>query len=77
MYRLQDGMRNVCVTVTLKSKAKSSIQIPRSNCEENINMDLKAEFNVCHLHCVNTIRNNETVRLDNTIKSKQLHVSAV
>jgi hypothetical protein len=66
-YRLQDGRRNMYVTFTVKSKEKSSVHITRSNCEDNINIDLQAEFNVPHLRCVNTICNNETVRLYNTI----------
>jgi hypothetical protein len=66
IYRLQEGRRNVYVTFTLKSKEKSSTQVTRSNCEDNSNIDLKAKF-MCHLRCVNTISNNETVRLCNTI----------
>jgi hypothetical protein len=74
----------VYLTFTLKSKEKSSIQIS-SNCEDKINIDLKAKFNVCHLRCVNTIQYNtiqyvtvkQSVYTTQFIKSKQLHVSAV
>jgi len=66
------------VTFTLKSKEKSSIKITRTNCEDNINIDLKAKLNVCHFRCVNSICNNETVVYTTQfLKSRRLHVSAV
>ena len=41
--QLAEGHEKCNGTFILKSKGKNSIDRPRPNCEDNINLDLKAE----------------------------------